>query len=64
MILNLTVGQLIEELSKLPHDSIVQTQMQDDSNGYAISNLLQIDQDGAIVVLRSYLEEYIELSDT
>lgn len=60
----MTVGQLIEELSKLPNDAIVQTQMQDDANGYAISNLLQVDQDEDIVVLRSYLEEYIELSDT
>ena len=59
----MTVGKLIEELSKLPNDAIVQTQMQDDSNGYAISNLLQVDQDEGIVVLRSYLEEYIELSD-
>lgn len=60
----MTVGQLIEELSKLPNEAIVQTQMQDDANGYAISNLLQVDQDEDIVVLRSYLEEYIELSDT
>ena len=60
----MTVGKLIEELSKLPNDAIVQTQMQDDANGYAISNLLQVDQDKDIVVLRSYLEEYIELSDT
>lgn len=59
----MTVGQLIKELSKLPNDAIVQTQMQDDANGYAISNLLQVDQDEGIVVLRSYLEEYIELSD-
>lgn len=49
----MTVGKLIEELSKLPNDA----------NGYAISNLLQVDQDEGIVVLRSYLEEYIELSD-
>ena len=59
----MTVGQLIKELSKLPNEAHIQTQMQDDSNGYAISNLLQIDQDGAIVVLRSYLEDYIEITD-
>jgi len=60
----MTVGQLIKELSKLPNEAHIQIQMQDDANGYAISNLLQVDQDEDIVVLRSYLEEYIELSDT
>lgn len=59
----MTVGQLIKELSKLPNEAHIQTQMQDDANGYAISNLLQVDQDEGIVILRSYLEEYIELSD-
>ena len=60
----MTVGQLIKELSKLPNEAHIQAQMQDDANGYAISNLLQVDQDEDIVILRSYLEEYIELSDT